>query len=190
MLRSAHELQADIATLEEFADAYRHYFGADSRGEGPHESIGNRAALRQAVLRKVGPVEAIMSRTGTNRIGVFPPPAVGAPGVQGVSSLIFADEQTLYPRGAPPAHQMVLDAIEQTIGLLQHELRRRGRPSPSKPALQGWPPRFPRLILDRMLRHVPRWAATGERIVLFTAAVAAIASVLGASLGWWSNPTP
>lgn len=194
MARSTPEIQADIDTLEEFVDAYRYYFGApDEKGDVPREFVGNRATLRQLILRKIGPVEAIMERLGTNGIGVLPPPAVGGPGLHGLSAVAFADEQYLYKNASPPLHQSVLDAVERSIGLLQHELKGQGR-SPFPPltssSTSGHRPRFPRLILGRVLRHVPGWAALVERLVLFSAAVAAIVGVLGTALGWWSDPTP
>ncbi len=100
MHRSAPEIQSDIDTLEEFIDAYRYYFGApDEKGDVPTEFVGNRATLRQLILRKTGPVEAIMERLGTNGIGVLPPPAVGGPGLHGLSAVAFADEQYLPSSG-------------------------------------------------------------------------------------------
>lgn len=190
MARLNSEIHAEIDALEEFADAYRFYFGApDAKGDLPREFVGNRATLRQLILRKLGPAEAIMTRVGTNGIGVLPPPAIGGPGLRGLSALAFADEQSLYQRASPPLHQIVLDAVERSIGLLQHELQVQGTSS-SSPRLPSsrWRLRFPRLILDRILRHVPRWASAIERIILLSAGIAAIVGVVGTALGWWSDP--
>lgn len=82
---------------------------------------------------------------------------------------------------------MVLDAVEKSIGLLQHQLSPLGRARTAVRLPGASRGRFPRLILGRLLRRVPRWAAMVERLVLFVAAIAAILGVVGAALGWWSG---
>jgi hypothetical protein len=184
--RTTQEIQADIDTLEEFADAYRfNYQAPDEQGRVPSEFVGNRATLRRLILRKVGPVEAITNDLGTNGFGLISP--VGGPPVTGVSALAFADENPHFMYAEPPAHQMVLDAVEKSIGLLQHELGPLGRARTAVRLPGKSRGRFPRLILGRVLRRVPRWLALVERLVLFLAAVAAIVGVLGATLGWWAG---
>lgn len=179
------DIQADIDILEQFADAYRFYYQApDEQGRVPREFVGNRATLRQLIMRKVGPVAAIMNELGTNSFGLQSP--VGGPPVMGISGLVFGDENPHFMYAEPPVHQMVLDAVERSIGLLQHELGPIGRArSTVRPTKSRG--RFPRLILGRVLRRVPLWAAMVERLVLFLAALAAIVGVLGAALGWWSG---
>lgn len=187
--RTNHEIQADIDALEEFADAYRYYNQApDEKGEVPREFVGNRATLRQLILRKLGPVEAIMNNLGTNGFGLISP--VGGPPVSGVSALAFADENPHFMYAEPPVHQMVLDAVEKSIGLLQHELGPLGRARIAVRLPGRSRERFPRLILGRVLRRVPRWLAMVERIVIFLAAVAAIVAVVGTALGWWAGSSP
>lgn len=89
--RSNGEIQADIDTLEEFAEAYRFYNQApDEQGQMPREFVGTPATLRQLILRRVGPVEAIMNDLSTNRFGLVSP--LGGSPVSGVSALAFADE--------------------------------------------------------------------------------------------------
>jgi hypothetical protein len=187
--RPNQEIQTDIDTLEEFADACRYYNQApDEKGEVPREFVGNRATLRQLILRKLGPVEAIMNELGTNGFGLISP--VGGPPVSGVSALAFADENPHFANAEPPVHQMILDAVERSIGLLQHEQGPLGR-ARTAVRLPGRPRgHFPRLILGRVLRSVPRWAAMIERIVFFLAAIAAIVAVVGTALGWWSGSNP
>jgi hypothetical protein len=183
--RTNQEIQADIDALEEFAEAYRFYNQApDAQGNVPREFVGNRATLRQLILRKVGPVEAIMNDLGTNGFGLRSP--MGGPPVMGVSALAFANENPHFAHAQPPVHQLILDAVERSIGLLQHQQGplRRARAAVLPVAASG---RFPRLILGRVLRRVPRWAAMIERLVLFAASIAAIVGVLGAALGWWSG---
>lgn len=183
--RSNQEIQADIDALEEFADAYRFYFQApDAQGRVPREFVGNRATLRQLILRKVGPVEAIMHDLGTNRFGLQSP--VGGPPVMGVSALVFGDENPHFANARPPVHQLILDAVERSIGLLQHQLGPLGRARTAVRPGQSRG-RFPRLILGRVLRRVPRWLAMVERLVFFLGAVAAIVAVLGSALGWWAG---
>jgi len=185
MDRTNQKIQADIDVLEEFAEAYRFYYQApDAQDRVPREFVGNRATLRQLILRKVGPVEAIMNDLGTNRFGLQSP--VGGPPVMGVSALVFGDENPHFANAEPPVHQMNLDAIERSIGLLQHQLGPLGRARTA--VLPGRSRgRFPRLILGRVLRRVPGWLATVERLVFFLAAVAGIVAVLGAAFGWWSG---
>lgn len=184
--RSNGEIQADIDTLEEFAEVYRLYYPTpDEQGQVPHEFVGNPATLRQSILRKVGPVEAIMNDLGTNRFGLVSP--LGGSPISGVSALAFGDENPHFMYAEPPVHQMVLDAVEKSIGLLQHQLGPIGRARTAVRLPGTSRGRFPRLILGRVLRRVPRWLATIERIVLFVAAIAAIVGVIGAALGWWSG---
>jgi hypothetical protein len=150
----------------------------------PRELVGNRATLRQSILRKVGPAEAIMNDLGTNGFGLRSP--LGGAPLMGVSALAFADENPHFAHAKPPAHQMVLDAVERSIGLLQHQQGplRRARSVVMPLRSSG---RFPRLLLGRVLRRVPRWAAMVERLVPFGAGIAAIVGVFGAALGWWSG---
>jgi len=183
--RASQEIQADIDALEEFAEAYRSYNRApDAQGNVPREFVGNPATLRQLILRKIGPVEAIMNDLGTNGFGLRSP--LGGPPVMGISALAFADENPHFAYAEPPVHQLILDAVERSIGLLQHQQGplRRARTAVLPAASSG---RFPRLILGRILRHVPRWAAMIERLVFFLAAIAAILAVLGSALGWWGG---
>jgi len=173
------DIQADIDILEQFADAYRTYYRSpDAKGEVPREFAGNEATLRQLILRKVGPVAAIMNDLGTNNFGLQSP--IGGPPVMGISGLVFGDENPHFMYAEPPVHQLVLDAVERSIGLLQHELGPIGRARTTVRPTR-------RLILGRFLRRVPLWAALVERLVLFLAAIAAIVGVLGAAFGWWSG---
>jgi hypothetical protein len=203
MTRDRTEIQADIDTLEEFADAYRFYWGApDERGDVPTEFVGNRATLRKKIHRMLGPAERIMQQAGTNGIGVIPHPAFRGPGRHGLAATAFAEEHHGFQGLEPPAYMGVLDAVDLTIGILEDELKEAGVKGDTPEADTEPPPisslaqpaqhrttgrHFPRLILGRVLTHVPKWLSVIERAVLFLAAVAGIVGVLGLIFGWWSN---
>lgn len=205
MTRDHDEIQADISTLEEFAAAYRVYWGApDERGHVPTEFVGNRATLRQKIHRMLGPAERVMQQAGTNGIGVIPHPAIRGPGRHGLAAAAFAEEHPGYQGLDPPAYRGVLDAVDLTLGILEDESKRAtkgdkgpaGPPSPVVAAAAAVAPPvlgpviesgFPRLVVQRVKANAPRWAVVIERVVLFLAALAGIVGLLGLIFGWWSN---
>lgn len=62
----------------------------------------------------------------------------------------------------PPVHQVVLDAVEKSTGLLQHELGLLGRARTAVGLSGSSRERFPRLILGRVLRRGAALAGDGR----------------------------
>ncbi|MGI8407808.1 MAG: hypothetical protein ACR2L3_04795 [Actinomycetota bacterium] len=202
--RPCSEIQADLEILRSFADAYRLYYTVPDEDGVIPVYAGDRDGLRRRIHRQLGRAEKAMKAAGVNEFGIGPPPAVGGPGRLGLVATAFAYDEPQF-QGDPPIYHLVLDRVELAIGVLEHDAADsadqrgavktfgRGLVTAAHDAAVAYQrgdlrrERMPKLLIERLVDTVPRWALRTERLILFVAGVAAIVATVGLAAGWWSS---